>query len=109
MFKCTNHILRVENFRPTLTKMSSGAYVRVAQCLCLPLFLGTLLQVVKLQFLGQSEQSMDVDFQYSGTSISGGAGTANTKSPFPGYTCAKKALPFNRTNYENSLFNDFIS
>ena len=36
------------------------------------------------------------------------------KSPFRGYTCAKKAkyfgifLPFNRTNYENSLFNGFI-
>ena len=35
-------------------------------------------------------------------------------SPFPGYTCAKMAkyfrifLPFNRTNYENSLFNGFI-
>ena len=50
--------------------------------------------------------------KYSRTSISGGArdGEHSDTSPFPGYTCAKKAkyfrifLPFNRTNYENSLF-----
>ena len=48
--------------------------------------------------------------------MSGGArdGEHSDTSPFPGYTCAKKAkyfrifLPFNRTNYENSLFNGFI-
>ena len=49
--------------------------------------------------------------------MSGGAwdGEHSDTSPFPGYTCANKAkyfrifLPFNRTNYENSLFNGFIS
>ena len=53
---------------------------------------------------------------YSRTSISGGArdGEHSDTSPFPDYTCAKIAkyfrifLPFNRTNYENSLFNGFI-
>ena len=53
---------------------------------------------------------------YSRTSISVGTqdGEHSDTSPFPGYTCAKKAkyirifLPFSRTNYENSLFNGFI-
>ena len=52
----------------------------------------------------------------SGTSISGGDGGGNFHvSPHsPVIICAKKAsyytifLPFNSTNYENSLFNGFI-
>ena len=51
--------------------------------------------------------------QYSGTSISGGrwAGDFCVSPPFPGYNLWKKAsyykksLPFNSTNYENSVFN----
>ena len=41
-------------------------------------------------------------------------GEHSDTSPFPGYTCSKKDkyfrifMPFNRTIYENSLFNGFI-
>ena len=58
------------------------------------------------------DNSLSKEIEYRCSSISGGArdGEHSDTSPFPSYTCAKKAkyfrifLPFNRTNYENSLW-----